>query len=310
MCIFLPTDIGGIFIKRFLSVSIILGLIFSPYLFKLETVNASVTNANGLSISAEEYQRLLTLGFTDEEITNMDQEELEMNKELSGELTTATTQYLKIIDPTSPEIDSQSQVQVLSEQTYNYEVDNYVEDASDGTTTSYKKMTTTITKLSTNSYRLKNSVTWSRIPATRHVDVTGVGINQSFWGPTPNSQYGKQNWKTYSYCNGTQSGSSTYNTSSDKWKKGSGGYSLKVNLPGDEIVGGCAADKVTALSSYMYYSVTPLTSTNRLDGYGQYAHQVVDFTLTPSISLNGAEFTVSPTEKFSEHPNTHVLQYK
>lgn len=280
-------------------------------------------NKSSLELTDEEFNNFISLGFTEEEIKNMDKEEYELNKDLKGKVVASTTQYLKIIEPIQSEFTTQentsqkSTIVELDEQTYYEELAKENESngevstsASDSTSTSYKTMTTTITKLSTNNYRLKNSVTWSKLPYIRYVDVTGVGINQTYWGPTPNTQYGKQNWKTYSYCNGTQSGSATYTTSSTKWKKGAGGYALKINLPNDETTGGCAADKVTSLSSYMYYSVAPLTSTNRLDAYGQYAHQESNYTLTPSISLSGVSFSVSPTTKFSEHPNTHVLVYK
>ncbi|MDP1420379.1 hypothetical protein Q8G35_18815 [Peribacillus simplex] len=285
-------------------------------------------NKNALGLTVEEFNNLISLGFTEEEIENMDQKEYELNKDLKGEVVASTTQYLKITEPIQSESSSQEPtiqenssqeptIVKLDEQTYYEELAKENESsgevstsASDSSSTSYKKMTTSITKLSTNNYRLKNSVTWSKMPFITHVDVTGVGINQTYWGPTPDTQYGKQNWTTWSFCNGTQSGSATYTSSSGQWKKGAGGYALKINLPNDETASGCASDKVETLSSYMYYSVKPLTTTNRLDAYGQYAHQESTYTLTPSIALSGVSFSVSPTNEFAEHPNTHVLVYK
>ncbi|MBD1383428.1 hypothetical protein [Metabacillus arenae] len=307
-------------ISTFLCFTILLFFVSSISVAQAEEIH----NVNGLQLSDQEIENLISLGFTEEEIENMDHEEYKLNKDLKGEVVASTTQYLKITEPVQSEFKSfqenssqEPTLVELDEQTYYEELAKENESsgkvstyASNSSSTSYKKMTTSITKLSTNNYRLKNSVTWSKMPYTRHVDVSGIGINQTYWAPTPNTQYGKQNWKTWSYCNGTQSGSATYTTSSGAWKKGAGGYALKMNLPNNETSGGCAADKVNTLSGYMYYSVKPLASTNRLDAYGQYAHQETVFTVQPSISLSGVSFNVSPTDKFSEHPNTHVLVYK
>lgn len=285
-----------------------------------------------IEISLEERENLISLGFTEEEIQNMSSEEYLLNKDLEGEVVASTTQFLKVIEPiqtskystfSSSEIQSvttQKPVIIeMDEESYYNELamkdtkntkEFSTSATSDYTTTSYKKMTTLITKLSTNNYRLKNSVVWSKIPANKHVDVSGIGINQTYWAPTPGSQYAKQNWTKYSICTGTEAGSATYTTSSTKWSKGAGGYAVKMNLPNNDFGGGCYSQTVRSLSSYMYYSVKPLTSTNRLDAYGQYAHQEATYTLTPSISLSGVSFSVSPVAKFSVHPNTHALVYK
>ncbi|MBT2639860.1 hypothetical protein [Bacillus sp. ISL-39] len=265
-------------------------------------------------ITTQEYQNLLNLGFTDEEIEFMDQEELEQNKNLKGKVVGQDINYVKTTHGT------ETKVEKLDEKTYKEEVNKVKEkekktsdisaQLSKSTTTSYKTMTTSVVLLSGSTYRVKNSVTWDRMPMYSYVDVTGVGINEAYWGPLPGTEYGKQNWKTWSYCNGYLNGSATYTKDSTKWKRGSGGYSLKINLPDDETTGGCAADRVEELSSYMYYSVSPMTSTNRLDAYGQYAHQESNYTLTPSISLSGVEFSVSPSKEFSFHPNTHVLYWR
>ncbi|WP_445505870.1 hypothetical protein [Niallia sp. 03091] len=282
-----------------------------------------VKNKNNLELTVEEFNNLISLGFTKEDIENMDKEEFDLNKNLKGKVIGSTTQYLKITEPIQSKLSTQENTSPkptivnLDEQTYyeelakeNESTGSVSKSASDSTSTSYKKMTTSIIYLSYNNYRLKNNVNWDKIPFYTYVDVTGVGINQSYWAPNPNTQYGKQNWKTWSYCNGYQYGSAEYSTGSSKWEKGAGGYSLRINLPNTETYGGCAADKVEDLSSYMYYSVSPLTSTNRLDAYGHYAHQEANYTLVPGISLSGISFSVSPSSKFSLHPNTHVLVWK
>lgn len=284
-------------------------------------------------VPIEEYNNLLALGFTQDAIQNMSKKEYLLNKDLEGELVATTTQYLKIIEPiefadrasssdaSSYSIAPEQETVIieLDEETYYAELakeENAEKSVgisaleSSDKTTSYKTMTTSISKISYNNYRLTNSVVWSKLPYYRFVDVSGIGINSSFWAPTPGTEYGKQNWTTTSYCAGGETKSATYTTSSNKWKYGSGGYALKMNLPDDEMYGGCAAQRVKTLSSYMYYSVKPLTYTNRLDAYGHYAHQERNYTLSPGISLGGPSISVSPSTYFSYHPYTHVLVYK
>lgn len=60
----------------------------------------------------------------------------------------------------------------------------------------------------------------------------------------------------------------------------------------------------------MYYSVNVLASSNVIDAYGQYAHQEDEYTLSPSISLTGFSFGVTPANVFSIHPNTHAQVYR
>ncbi|MFF2286016.1 hypothetical protein [Peribacillus butanolivorans] len=152
----------------------------------------------------------------------------------------------------------------MDEETYNKEVAKAKEQdeskistraASHSTKTKYKKMTTNIIKLATNKYRLKNSVTWSRMPWYRYVDVNGIGIKGSFWDPVAGSQYGKQNWKTWSTCNGYKYDDAVYTKKSTKWKSGEKGYSLKINLPNDVSHMGCGSDGVEALMELRLYQV-------------------------------------------------------
>lgn len=302
-------------------------LILSVFIVGSETAKAEEvkSNVNNLKLSSQDIQNLKDLGFTEDEIMQMDKEEYEMNKNLDGEVVGENTNYIKITEPEETAGLSRSSkdplpiIEELDEETYNKEVakakkqdDSKVSTraASHSTKTKYKKMTTNIIKLGTNKYRLKNSVTWSRVPGYRYVDVNGIGINGSFWGPLAGSQYGKQNWKTWSTCNGYKYDDAVYTKKSTKWKSGEKGYSLKINLPNDVNNNGCASDGVEALSSYMYYTVVNQTKTNKIDAWGQYAHQEANYTLSPSISLSGVDFSVSPSKKFSIHPNTFAQVFK
>lgn len=323
--------------KKALSISLMLVLILSVFTSGVSAKSEVKIdkNNNGVTITTEEFNNLISLGFNEEHIQNMGEEEFLLNKDLKGEVVGSSTEFVKIIE--SSEDNKLNGLQTgllnanekavpkiikLDKDTYFKEVDEYkrkkqqkkdsfsIAASDDSTATSYKRMTTVITKLSSTSYRLYNEVTWDKLPLYRYVDVSGVGINQTYWGPVANSQYGSQYWTTYSICNGANSDSATYNTSSTMWQKGAGGYALKMNLPDDKTTGGCAADAVTSLGSYMYYTVSLLATTDRIDAYGHYAHQEANYTLSPGISISGLAFSVSPSAQFSIHPNTHAQVFR
>lgn len=57
-----------------------------------------IKNINGIEISDETFNNLLSLGFTEDEIENMSEEAYNLNKNLKGEIVASQTQYLKIIE--------------------------------------------------------------------------------------------------------------------------------------------------------------------------------------------------------------------
>lgn len=311
-------------LKSFIAATLALGLC----LFVSESYTSAQTliNESGIEISEEEYSNLLSIGFTSDEIQNMGQEAYELNKGIKGEVVGSETQYLKIIElPENQYLRSNSTgnfeplIIQLDKETYEKEVSNASNqtsndngitpyDITETSKTSYKTMNTVIARLGVQNYRLKQSIIWHIMPSNRKIDVSGIGINGAFWGPTPNSNYGEQTWTTYSILNGTQSHSAIYNASSTSWHKGPGGYAVKIDLPDDDFGGGAGHKDVETLQSYMYYGVTPMVANNRLDAYGQYAHQETLFTISPAIALSGLSFSISQTSDFSYHPNTHVLK--
>ncbi|GKU82581.1 hypothetical protein [Niallia sp. NCCP-28] len=311
--------------KKFISLLFSLSVVFLIYTTK-EALASELTNVNGLNFSDEEIQNLQSLGFTDEAIINMDEEEYNLNKDLKGDIVAEDTKYIKVIE-NPEELNSStlskntkglntteingSIVIELDEETFYKELEAEeqkmnLKASSSVIQTSYKKLTTSISKLSTNKYRITNNMTWKKLPSTREYDVTGIGINSTYWAPVPDSQYGKQTWTKYSHMYGTESGNATYNTSSANYKKGAGGYSLKMNLPNDSIGGGAAHKTVKTMSNYMYYSVSPLSKSGQLDAYGHYTHQNKSGTYSIGISLGGPSFSVSPSNKFDSAISTHA----
>ncbi|WP_282137247.1 hypothetical protein [Rossellomorea aquimaris] len=306
--------------KKLLWAILTFGLLFS--LVSLNEVHATnVQNVNDIKFSVQDTENLKSLGFTNEELIQMTEEEYLANKDIKGEIVDTETKYIKTIiygdtlDEQS--IDSHKRfldtpgntVTIeLDEDTFNQELkaeENPIKTL-DTTNTEYKKFTTTISKISSTKYRLKNTLTWKKMPSTREWDVSGVGINETYWAPVPNSQYGKQNWTKHSTCFGYEYGSATYNTSSSYWKKGSGGYAHKMNLPNNDFGGGCGHKSVTALSSYMYYDVSRQQSTRQIDAYGRYSHQTSSLSTSVSFSITGPSLSISPSNRFDGPISTHA----
>ncbi|SDZ65110.1 hypothetical protein SAMN05421736_12515 [Evansella caseinilytica] len=146
------------------------------------------------------------------------------------------------------------------------------------------------------------------MPSNRKTDVIGVGINNAQWRPA-GGEYGKQTWTIFNTKTNTNTtGSSTYNSSSNKWKCGKDAYALKMNLKDNP----SSNKKVTNIKLYMYYTVTPTGSLPKwLDAYGQYSHQETKTEISPTINFDGTGgFTISNSTKFSHSYVTASLKTK
>lgn len=165
-------------------------------------------------------------------------------------------------------------------------------------TTSYKRVTTTISVLSNRKYRVKTSVIWDKMPVTRSWDVLGTGINSNQYAPNQGTEYAKQNWTEYHYLSGNKKGSATYSSSSPKWKRRAEGYGVKMNLRDNDGVcndKSCWGYKVTALSLYAYYTVEEYkyNSQSRIDAYGQYGHATESIWDGISFSIGYGSASIS-----------------
>lgn len=139
-----------------MKVKIILLFILCLFVFQnIDMVTAMQLNNNNILITEVVYQKLLNLGFTDDEISNMTLNEIEDNKKLQGKILSQETVYLTEQDFTT--------IQGMQA--------GYIE-------TTAKKMTTTIISIG-NKYRYKVSVEWKIIPTNRSYDVIGIGIDNN-----------------------------------------------------------------------------------------------------------------------------------
>lgn len=285
-----------------------------------------------LNLSPTEIKNLKSLGFSEEEINNMSDEEFEINKDLKGEIIENKTKYYKVYETSEEETSnttflrsnkaatsiikeefkstSTTEVELSPKQYYdeienvnlneqiNKPVSSLANSASKSKSTAYKTMTVTVSKLSTGKYRLKVNVHWDKkMPSNRKIDVLGVGFNNTQWRPAY-GEYGKQTWKIFNTKTRTNTtGSAPYASSSNKWKYGKDAYTLRMNLKDDP----SSKQKVTDINMYMYYTVTPSGSLPKyLDAFGQYSHQETYTEITPTINFDGTGgFSISNSTKFT-----------
>jgi hypothetical protein len=233
----------------------VLVFIFSPFSEQAHAKDSSVKaeNVNGLQINDSNYNRLLSLGFTSDEINNMNQGEYNQNKGLSGYGTKSTTTYYKEIETYKNVSDTNSMQSLASAATISSsdnpkvisvkdielsKKDFYAElnqanankvnkttsdllvqatgdSATNSTHTSYKTMTVSVTQLSSKTFRVKDSVTWKIMPLNRSYDFIGVGINSAHFNPNNDSnKYAKQSWTLHNYDTGKNTNDSAVYSSS------------------------------------------------------------------------------------------------
>jgi hypothetical protein len=304
--------------------------------FAAEGDTVKFVNNNNIVITDSDFQRLTNLGFSSDQILNMDSEEYSLNKGLNGDIISVSKRYEKVVEkvkqppknmPSSPSKGDQQEpdtevvsTQEMTKEDFDKEVaaakqkrnnpTTFSASATDTYSTSYKYTTTSVTKLTTSTYRVKNDVHWVLMPKNRDFDVIGVAV-KSQWAGNKGTEYGKQTWELYSYDNRTTTtGSSTYSTSKDAsyWNIDGDGFGVKMNLKNDDkaLVSGVGyiGTEVRDLDLYMYYTVgKAVTNPARIDGYGRYAHATktlkpsFGFSLSTSLSA-GFSFSLNTVDDF------------
>lgn len=298
-----------------------------------KNMQTNYINLNNIEITPSEKQKLLNLGFTESQISMMDAEEFNNNKNLDGRVVAQTTKFYKttiIYNDSSIQQYSTNNNKDNNPMIYGEEIteEEYNNIPNSNTTpdnmispykyrpgnaeTTGKKLTTTIIAVN-GRYRLKADLVWKNIPVTRSNDVLAIGIDATVSG-IPNTKYVKQNWSYNNPCNNTcEYGSST----SASWKIDSSGYGAAFTLPRNQRCSIPVVDPlllptykpkpVTELSSYMYFEINKLTSPiNTINAYGDYAHAIKSVSISTSINFSfgtsdkgiGITFTPSVSNKF------------
>ena len=276
--------------KKIIILSVlILSVLYIPKVFA-ENEKLGFTNENGVYISSESYKRLINLGFTDEEIANMDSIKYENNKDIDSHLLAKKTVYIKTTEyflNTMPSalhgtLPIRVEEKYLSKENFFRELNQSKENNNSSTNEfassavdSYKSMTVTISDKGTSGgYRVKNSLVWYKMPAIRDYDLLEIEVDNAV-KIEKTDRAGQQSWKL---CNGSDcyKGQQNYDYNSTAWQgdKDLHQLILKPNLKNDEW-DGLKKYSVTELSLYIYGDLSKVNDNlniKLINAIGTYSH--------------------------------------
>ena len=239
-------------------------------------------NYYGIEMTNEEYNTLLNLGFSEDEIYYMNEETYLENKDLDATLVAENQKYYKTV---YTDLSGNAYSTEVTEEEYK----NQPSSNARGTVeTEYKQMVTTLSK-NGNKFRYKVSVSWKSMPSKRNFDIIGIGFEDDVY--IDSSVYFNFHW-----CN--SSGTCTTDSSYYNKKSTSTGGSAVYDLP----------DSPVSLSSTLYYDVSKNTSDTitYLRMYGDYAHATSNVNVGNVgdyyITHNGIELFSSIVAKYDEIP--------
>ncbi|AZV43016.1 hypothetical protein [Peribacillus asahii] len=283
-------------------------------------------NDNGIKMTKAEYDNLLSQGFEDLDIQIMDKESFKLNKDIKATEISKSTKYIKTTtsyeqDASGKKIPKSESIEVTKEEAeLGAEIENkkQKEEAKEkakekgakknsdfsalGTETgtdytSYKRITTVISKLATNSYRANNTLEWLTIPKNREMDVLGASIRYpSYWTADHTKRGGTQYWKVDAndsyggFYPNYASDTIQYSASSGNWTNASfSGAALVQNLKNNYNTNGKFC-YVVNLRHNAWFNFT-LTNTNysssTVNIMGAFTHQID----TAPISIDGFTLT-------------------
>lgn len=201
---------------------IIFSLIFIIFFVNQKIVNADTefyTNINGIEMTQQEYNNLLSMAFTEQDIYLMTQEEFENNKNNIGIKTVAKVSYIKTVAISKsnnilPKLNTLSlnndeivyKNYYLTENQMKKELyldsvltninSSSIYRASNSTIeTTYKKLTASITSYLGDGgfmyYRSRADLKWLKMPKITSEDLISVKVTDGFMSD-PNTRYGVQ----------------------------------------------------------------------------------------------------------------------
>ena len=269
-----------------------LGFIIALFSFVYisECVNAAeYKNYFGITMTNEQYNNLINLGFSENEIYYMNEETFEQNKDIESELVVKSNKYYKTIYTN------------LNGDTYSTEItkEEYDNESLMNTrgyvNTEYKNMVSTMSKL-TDSFRYKVTVNWNIMPKKRSYDIIGIGFEDHVRiNSLVNFSY------TYADANGNYTTSTLYYGKKSTATGGSAVYKVP--------------DTLYSLSTVLYYDVVKETSSTitRLDMCGDYSHATSNVSNSTAnnheITINGIELGTSSISYYDAIPCADGVWY-
>lgn len=258
-----------------LKLLLLIGAIFiflDKKVLALNQQDCYLYNNNGICINKIQYNNLINLGFTDFEIKNINIEEFNKNKELSGKVVSQVINYYQDDYYIDNGIIKTKETKITKEQYDSYYKNNNAFSLKSLTPgyieTNMKKMSTTIISIN-NVYRYKITLEWKSNPSVRSYDIIGIGM---------------ENNKVY-YA-GNRTFNQTYCTSSNSCKNSSAGI-FKNQETGIAVAFDLPSGTFSQLSSYLYFDVGKKIGTvTSMKAYGDYAHAIETTTSTEANSYN------------------------
>ena len=228
---------------------IIIGLICFTISIKKSNAEEYI-NYNNIHMTPNEYNTLINLGFTEEQIHYMEQETYENNKDLDAKLVSQTTRYYKTV---SPAYGTGYDVEVTEDE---YNNSNKLEFDRGYVDTTYKTITSSISQ-NGSKYRFNVSTLWKQMPSNRSYDIIGIGFSNYI-------HIDSSIYFSYTYANSSWQ----YTTSTQ--------YKNKKSLS----TGGAASYKlptgsIKSLSASLYYDVSKNSGAGTITSLaicGDYAH--------------------------------------
>lgn len=267
-------------IKKYL-LFIILGII--SFSFEIENSSAQeYINYNGIHMNVKEYNTLLNLGFSDNQIYYMDKKTYLNNKDLDAKLISQTTRYYKTISTT---YGKSYDVEVTKEEYNNSKENNQIRGIVN---TTYKRIISSIAQ-NGNKYRYTVTTSWKQMPSVHSYDIIGIGFDDDVY--ISSSVY-------FSYTYANSSGTYTTSTTYYNKKNTSTGGAAVYKIP----------DNIVSLSATLYYDVSKNTSNtiNLLTICGDYAHATSNvpssYISTYSIGISGISLGTLLGSYYDETP--------
>lgn len=258
-------------LKNYLLAVLTMSLLFTTSIKAEENI---IENYFGIKMTATEYNNLLNLGFSEEDIYLMDEDTYINNKDLIGHVvSTNTTRYktvrrgLETVTYVATEEEFQSRNEVMPLGV----VENY-----------WRSVVTRITQIDSN-YRYTVSTIWNTMPDERNYDVIAIGITSDVIRAT---------YPTFTrhYCDYD----GCYNSSVAAIKTADYGAGASFKVP---------SGTLTGLAATLYFDVTKYISgtITYQEFCGMYAHGT-NTSLTDSqnytIATGGIGFGASAVDKY------------
>lgn len=243
-------------------------VLFAILLFMLIINVKAYTNNNNIEITEEEYLNLLSVGFTENEINNLNYDLYLKYKDTEGIGLVTNEKYYKTTNVEKNGITS-SVTEEVTELEYLHGNDNAMITATGIIYTEYKKLITSLSKTSDDIVTAKATLEWRKMPKKRSYDIIGIGYA---------SNSIRRSLSPYFQLDYTTSSNNSYTSMTYNWHETSG-Y-------GDTAVSQLPSGSLNALSSYILVQLkkkVPSSTVNQITVYGDYAHATSNISLTNAL---------------------------